>query len=407
MRTLGSPISGSTLAEALAPVSVEAFLAEHWCKSFLHVPGRPGKFAGLLPWAELERILEEHRFPADRLKVVQRGERIADERYLVGGAAQPAINSAGLKNALSAGASMVLNSVDDLSPGVRAFAESVERELRLNCWCAAIAGWRTQNAFDLHWDAWSVLVLQVAGRKRWQVYRPTLPHPLLNGGSPVAAKPTEPPVWEGMLEDGDLLYLPRGWWHVAFPVDGPSLHLSYSVNPGTGVDVLHWLADQLTRHEDMRKELPLLAGPEARQRHLARLREIVTGALQTDCFDQCLAARDSKMLPRRRISLAQVGSRPASLTLDTKVRLAACRRLAFDLMSQAPGAPATFLVGEKQMNCAPDLVPALEALGNDPLTIRELCGKLRNPAAATQLKLFLAALMMSGVLAEATEPPTA
>jgi hypothetical protein len=42
-----------SLTEALAPLTPEEFFGESWGKSFRVVRGRPGKFAGLLPWVEL------------------------------------------------------------------------------------------------------------------------------------------------------------------------------------------------------------------------------------------------------------------------------------------------------------------------------------------------------------------
>ncbi len=33
------------------------------------------------------------------------------------------------------------------------------------------------------------------------------------------------------MRPGDVLYLPRGWYHDALAVDGPSLHVTLSVTP--------------------------------------------------------------------------------------------------------------------------------------------------------------------------------
>ena len=57
----------------------------------------------------------------------------------------------------------------------------------------------------------------------------TRKYPLAVDVEPTVEKP-DTPLWEGMLEDGDLLYIPRGWWHVATPLDEPTLHLTVGVN---------------------------------------------------------------------------------------------------------------------------------------------------------------------------------
>ena len=393
-----------TFADALAPVSVETFLAEYWCQTILRVPGYPGKFASIMPWAELERILEQHHLGPPKLELFQNGKSLPPERYLTKRRSTQMINSAGLISALSGGASLVLQSVDDLTPGARVFTESLEQSLQLYCRTHLFAAWRKQNAFNLHYDRWSVFVVQIAGRKRWKVYRPTLPYPLKDDLTLPAPKPTEAPVWEGVLEDGDMLYMPRGWWHEAVPEDGLSLHISFSLDPSNGVDLLHWLADQLGCHEEMRMDLPHLAGPEGQQRRLARLRELVTEALQGRVIGDCLAAQETKYAPRPRVHLDQITPQGLTLTLDTHVRLTTARRLAFDRLDLAAGPIVSFSVGTKQMKCARALVPALETLGPDAVSVRDLCGRLTNPAAATQLKLFLAAMATGGILA--TEPDT-
>lgn len=396
--------SAMTFTDALAPVSVETFLADYWCQTILRVPGYPGKFNSIMPWAELERILEEHHLGPPKLELFQNGKSLPPERYLTKRRGTPMINSAGLLNALSGGASLMLMSVDDLTPGARAFAESMEQTLQLNCLTHLFAAWRKQNAFNLHYDRWSVFVVQIAGRKRWKVYRPTLPYPLKDEPTLPAPAPTEAPVWEGVLEDGDMLYMPRGWWHEAVPEDGLSLHVSFSLDPSNGVDLLHWLADQLACHEEMRMDLPHLAGPETQQRRLDRLRELVTEALQGRVIGDCLAAQETKYAPRPRVRLGQISSKGLTLTLDTRVRLTTARRLAFDRLDLVVGPIVSFSVGAKQMKCARALVPALETLGPDAVSVRDLCARLTNPAAATQLKLFLAVMLTGGILATEPDP---
>ena len=62
------------------------------------------------------------------------------------------------------------------------------------------------------------------------------------------------PLWEGMLEDGDLLYIPRGWWHVATPLDEPTLHLTVGVNNLTKAPIcLPGSSNRLQASEDVRR----------------------------------------------------------------------------------------------------------------------------------------------------------
>jgi ribosomal protein L16 Arg81 hydroxylase len=48
------------------------------------------------------------------------------------------------------------------------------------------------------------------------------------------------PALDCVLEAGDLLYVPRGWWHLAIPFDELSLHLSVGTYGPTVHDYVLW-----------------------------------------------------------------------------------------------------------------------------------------------------------------------
>ena len=136
----------------------------------------------------------------------------------------PRLNTTALTRELRNGATIVLDAVDELHRPIRRLAESLERVFRVKVQVNAYAGWRTSHGFDLHWDDHDVFVLQVAGRKQWKVYGMTRKYPMARDVEPAVDPPSEV-LWEGLLRSGDLLYIPRGWWHVATPLDEPTLHL--------------------------------------------------------------------------------------------------------------------------------------------------------------------------------------
>src|SRR5260370_3413425 len=74
--------SVSLLDNILSPMRSEEFLDNYFGKSFLHLPGPKGKFSSLLPWNELNRILEEQRLMPPRLKLFQAGKEIDPDKYL-------------------------------------------------------------------------------------------------------------------------------------------------------------------------------------------------------------------------------------------------------------------------------------------------------------------------------------
>lgn len=109
----------------------------------------------------------------------------------------------------SQGASLVLDTVDKLHPGVQALAEALERHFRTDVQANMYAAWHPTQAFGVHWDDYDGVVVQLEETKRWNLDGATCTDPLrLNVEAP--AKPEGPPLAEVVLQAGATLYLPRG-----------------------------------------------------------------------------------------------------------------------------------------------------------------------------------------------------
>ena len=258
------------------------------------------------------------------------------------------------------------------------------------------AGWRTEKGFDLHWDDQETMMLQISGRKRWKIFRPTRLHPLKNDIER-APEPAEEPIWDGILEDGDMIYLPRGWWHVAYPLDEPSLHLTFSMLPPTGIDVLQWLVGKLRHHEEVRMDVPRLDGIAA-EPYVAGLRTVLNGALTDVVLARFLREWDLNVRTRPRISLPLAPIRQsAPITMDTHIRLATCHCLLIEYDDRTEG--VYFHASGRRWSCSAAAAPALEALSDmSNLSVRDLCGKLASATTVTELKVMLTALAMAGVI---------
>jgi ribosomal protein L16 Arg81 hydroxylase len=213
-----------------------------------------------------------------------------------------------------------------------------------------------------------------------------------------ARKPTEDPVWDGTLEDGDMIYMPRGWWHVALPMDEPSLHLTVTIVPANGAHFLNWFVHRLKRHAEVRRNLPIFADAEAQSQYLQRLHSLLMEGWTDDVMDQFLGELDAKAMPRPHVLLPQgVSRRVAAIGANSQVRLATGRRLSFETLNGKE--TRSFHANDTRWECSKEIVPALQALShNTPRLVSDLCALLPNTKAAPQLKIFLTALAMGGVL---------
>jgi ribosomal protein L16 Arg81 hydroxylase len=256
------------------------------------------------------------------------------------------------------------------------------------------AGWQTSRGFDLHWDDHDVFILQVTGRKLWRIYGETRKHPVTGDK---AEKPSnvDEPVWEGMLEDGDLLYIPRGWWHVAMPQAEPTLHLTVGIHNRTGLDLLRWLSERLRESESFREDLPRFASPQERRAHMERLRAELLSVLDEQSLDNFLREHDEGASGRARFGLPWSATRellPASA--ETRVRLLSSRPLEIKSKDEQ----IEFISLKKRWRFQKDAGVVLAPLAERRVcTVAELVEAARGVLDERTVRLFLAELIAHGL----------
>lgn len=274
-----------------------------------------GDFSDLFTWDDLNQIIARHRLEPPRLRLFNDGSQIPQHRYT-----HPVVSKrhtvwhriepANLHHQLKDGASLVLDAVDALHPGVEDLATALERHFRTDVQVNLYASWTPKEGFGVHWDDHDVVVLQLEGAKRWKLYGATRIDPLrvdIEAPEP----PTGAPVAEIVLQAGDMLYLPRGWWHAVAATEGRSLHLTCGLKPTTGADLLLWLSDRLRVSNTVRANLPYFAPPAERTTYLQALRKELAGALHEGVIAEFINARGSMDAGRPMPSLPFVDGIPA------------------------------------------------------------------------------------------------
>src|SRR5260370_27530972 len=205
-----TPVVTSSFDELLAPLSSDEFLRRYWGQRLVQVPGRPDKSSHLFPCPRLNRILEYHRLKPGRLRLFRDTKEVPAADYVdTRDGREPRLKASEMTGLLADGATLIVDEMDDLDPAVRELSEGLERLFRIRIQFNMYAGWRTNNGFDLHFDDHDTMILQVSGRKRWQIFNPTRLPPFKKDAEE-AAKPTDPPIWEGDFEEAGLFYIPLG-----------------------------------------------------------------------------------------------------------------------------------------------------------------------------------------------------
>lgn len=251
----------SPLRNILDPVSPEDFQSQYFGQKYLHIPATPTKqfqCTELFNWNALNALLNKSSAQGLKLRIVQNSLN-----YLI---QKNAENLKDILFKLRSGGTLVLEGIDQRDDHLACFCDALSAEIgsktRINLYLSCPG----QAGYPLHYDTHDFFILQIYGLKRWEIFPPTIADPLLPAESFV-------PPYQGEVEDsrplesqrlsellispGDLLYVPKGFWHRAMAEQEPSLHLTIGLYMPTGLDLMHWLMEQLRKKPEFRKAFPL------------------------------------------------------------------------------------------------------------------------------------------------------
>ncbi|MPW65021.1 hypothetical protein C0160_08640 [Moraxella catarrhalis] len=158
-----------------------------------------------------------------------------------------------LKNGATLTANRIVN-----EPIINNYAKQISRFTGFPTICSAYIAFGEKSSFRPHWDSRDIFVLQTVGKKRWLIYPPSFKNPLymhksLHLGEQYPC-PTDP-IMDIILEEGDILYLPRGYWHDPLPLGMETVHLTIAIYPATGLEYIEWLHNKLSYVDEVRQSL--------------------------------------------------------------------------------------------------------------------------------------------------------
>lgn len=298
----------NSFTDIIAPIGLNNFIDEHWNpKKYLLIRGRPEKFAHLLTWQVInEMILGREHDASGRFRLVKNGKDIPLSAVTVPEARRfrtkklPRLKRALLSDCLKGGAVLILNRVDDIHEPVRQLAEMTEYVLHERVYINMYAGWQSSKGFNLHWDDHDVIVLQVYGEKHWTINGFSKEAPLYKEAEDIPA-PEGEPLWNGVIHAGDVLYIPRGCWHGAEALDGPTVHLTCGLYNQTGHDFLAWLQVKLATHEAFCRDLPRFCGEREQQQHLQGLKQTFEALWDDHALQTFFEEKDMLAQPHERL----------------------------------------------------------------------------------------------------------
>ena len=275
----------NSFAELIDPITPEVFLDEYYGQKPLHIPGDPEKFASVMSWSALNQILAINAFwTAEKIKLYQDIAPVPVEDYCRSvpglGARVMQADPEMVMAQLSRGASLVLNSIDTLTPGIQAVANALEGALHGYAQANLYCSFAEHQAFDSHFDTHEVFALHAEGEKTWRVYEGRLDNPVhhptfLDHTQEYHRRNRREPMMDVPMTPGDLLYIPRGQYHDALASSDACIHLSFGVIPLRGLDIFELLEEEAMADSLFRQDLPRHDANGGAEDLRARLLELV------------------------------------------------------------------------------------------------------------------------------------
>lgn len=306
------------LADLLAPAAtLEQFVETVLDKHPLHVRSADAA-SPLIDWRDFNALLGIHsHWTAANLNLVMNSRPVQPEFYLDEvDTSQGVVKRATLEKVdvfLSMGASLVANAVDEISPRIRQLTAGIGELLSARVAANAYCSFKDVQAFPSHCDLHDVLAIQCEGEKTWRIYANRAPSPVTtiegDNAQDIIDAAKGPVLMTVTMKPGDVLYIPRGFYHDALASSGASLHVTISIARLTGMSIFQMLESIASEDQAFRN---YLADANASDGALGAQLEALAGRIGTILtsrrFSRSLADRQRRLwkpdrpidLPRQR-----------------------------------------------------------------------------------------------------------
>ncbi len=353
------------------PISEEYFFREIYEKQHYIFDGEANRFESLLSWQEANEILNTHRLIFPRLRLSRDGAILDKNGYQKGTEVEvekggrPILRGAEFHKEVADGATVIIDYINEISRSIQKITQKLEYVFQSSVQANAYLTQSSLTGFGTHWDSHDVFALQVSGRKYWRIYGSTTLHPLRADNRNYTSRPTEP-IWEGFLNAGQMMYLPRGCWHDAKAMGEESIHLSFGVHHKMGGDFVDWGLRKLKKSVLMRKNLPRSADKEQLRKYQSEMvAEVLKCLNQEDLYYEYLRDLDAQRMPHSyQVNLPYViDSNIATLAPSTHIKLSVRRQYLVETLSDGS---REIIALEKKWKFPPEVFSVIETLMTQP-----------------------------------------
>jgi ribosomal protein L16 Arg81 hydroxylase len=355
--------------DLIAPITPEDFFSKHWEIHHLYIPrNKPSFYDGIFSLEDIDHaIASSSGVSQDNLAIIPPvGSNRNIERFIPSDAPMEKIYTE-----FSSGSTIRLMSVQQTWPPVATLAavlsEAFSASVNINFYLTP----PNSQGFPIHIDTHEVLVLQIEGHKEWHLYEAKyqLPVETLIHMGDMKAKIKSPLKEDEVnlrevirMQQGDLLYIPRGVPHKAVSAEGASLHLTVGIYPLLWVDFMK-AAIELLSVEEISLRRSILSGlpwsPNMKEEMVNCFYQQLK-LIERAPFERALSTLKSASRLTRRHYPADGHFRQLTRLDKLKIGTLLIRRDGLECMVERATSTATIYFASNQMKGPVSIAPALE-----------------------------------------------
>ena len=326
------------LNRLLAPIDRETFFRDYFGKKHLHVTGAPERSAEIMTLDRLNGLLSMTSiWTPETMKLFLDQRAVETAHYC---AAAPTVDGSlslrpdpdKVQEWVAKGASVILNDIDALAPGVRQFTNELQEATGGRSQANLYFSMNQHKAFGPHCDSHEVFAVHCSGEQVWNIYEG-------RDVNPINHPDFKPPVEErsgraGKLVDqvhmkpGDLLYIPRGLYHDALASQNGAIHIAFGVTLPKPLDLFPIIWNAAVRDPWMRSDLRCDMSPKDLEQALARIGQVAAEALACPQARQAAAATFEKWPYKfKRYNLGSLVAGKGTGTAARDVVYAVCKQV--------------------------------------------------------------------------------
>lgn len=239
------------LSDLIGDLDTSEFLAKHWDRNPVLLKRVSKVWSTLARISDVESCLTETDIRFPQFQLAMQGQKLSKADYTRrrswgNHTFEDLIDIPAMYRLWNAGATIILQSLQTNFPKLIPILRELEAELHHPVQANLYLSPRNSQGFTAHYDTHDVFVVQIEGSKNWRVWQsPSVQAPLKDEHSPRDMEPMGPLLLEHALEPGDVLYLPRGFYHEASSGSTSSMHLTIGVLNYRRIDAVRFIFDDV------------------------------------------------------------------------------------------------------------------------------------------------------------------